>query len=275
MIKLNLKGRMGNQMFQFAYAFILSRKTNQRVVIKPISSFGYCLDLYTLPVLGRQLPTKVYLLLHRFIFGFSNETQKIDTNKCLIKKGLPKATSKNILLDGYFQNAEVFNAYRHDLIMCFKIKKRFTEIFENSYRGFFKGKTLVINYRLKEYKRFIFPEIDSSGYVGEEWYNEAIARIDLRLYTNVLIISDDIKEVRKLISSEIIDPVFIEDEWFIDFQCLLNGDCLIIPNSSFSWWGAYLNTRKDKIVYAPKNWVGYHVGIEYPKGIMTDDFTWI
>lgn len=68
--------------------------------------------------------------------------------------------------------------------------------------------------------------------------------------------SDDMTWVRENIS--IGDAIYVEhnrtlDAWqdmFLMTQCRHH----IIANSTFSWWGAWLNERTDKIVVAPKRW---------------------
>ncbi len=59
----------------------------------------------------------------------------------------------------------------------------------------------------------------------------------------------------------------------IDFSYLMHAKYLIIPNSSFSWWAAYLNQRQ-KIVIAPKYWARFNVadGFWSTSDIITDGF---
>ena len=94
-----------------------------------------------------------------------------------------------------------------------------------------------------------------------DYYNRAITEMNMRVKNpTYFIFSDDINYVRENLS--IPNAVFIDfniktDSWqdmYLMSICKHN----IIANSSFSWWGAYLNQNPEKVVIAPYIWwAGY------------------
>ncbi|MEI6528810.1 MAG: alpha-1,2-fucosyltransferase [Candidatus Falkowbacteria bacterium] len=92
---------------------------------------------------------------------------------------------------------------------------------------------------------------------GMEYYSSAIKLIDSKLDNPVyFIFSDDIAWVKEnlKISSSVI---FVSAPSTHDYEeLMLMSKCKnnIIANSSFSFWGAWLNQNSNKIVIAPKRW---------------------
>lgn len=84
----------------------------------------------------------------------------------------------------------------------------------------------------------------------------------------IIFISDDIIYARKRFSNMYFKAQFESNDEIIDFQLLMYADVLVISNSTFAWWAAYLNQKPNKIVYAPKYWLGFKKKIEYPVNIL-------
>jgi hypothetical protein len=85
----------------------------------------------------------------------------------------------------------------------------------------------------------------------------------------MIFISDDIEAVKANIKYK--NGTYITGE--IDQLIALSlADELIISNSSFHWWGAWLNTKPNKVVYAPEFWLGHKVNREYPKEVIPQNW---
>ena len=95
------------------------------------------------------------------------------------------------------------------------------------------------------------------------YYNEAIKYIQQRVTNPVFyVFSDDMQWVRENFD----DQTFVAIDWnqgnnsYLDMQLMSLCKHNIIANSSFSWWGAWLNPNPDKIVIAPAKWMPHHTG---------------
>ncbi len=100
--------------------------------------------------------------------------------------------------------------------------------------------------------------IEGNRTLPMSFYTRAIAHMRERLTTPVFFIfSDDIAFARAHLPADLA-AVFVDhnDDLSSHEDLRLMAACHhhIIANSSFSWWGAWLNPRSDRIVFAPRNW---------------------
>ena len=107
-------------------------------------------------------------------------------------------------------------------------------------------------------------EINQGLYGGictEMYYAKAITYICNKIdQPSFFVFSNEIDWVKNNV--DIPNPTYIDfnngaDSWqdmFLMSQCKHN----IIANSSFSWWGAWLNSGQEKLVIAPKKWFNNH-----------------
>ena len=96
------------------------------------------------------------------------------------------------------------------------------------------------------------------GTCSPDYYRDAVALIKSRLAApHVFVFSDDFAWARENLGFDV-PTTFVEAnspaDGFRDMQLMSLCRHHIIANSSFSWWGAWLNPSADKIVIAPRQW---------------------
>lgn len=89
--------------------------------------------------------------------------------------------------------------------------------------------------------------------------------------TTFVIFSDDLNLAKEKFNKPNMFVFDSEDE-VLNMTCMSLCDNNIIANSTFSWWGAYLNKNKNKTVLSPKIWFNPESGIN-DKDIIPD--SWI
>ena len=100
--------------------------------------------------------------------------------------------------------------------------------------------------------------LEDHGICNFDYYLKAINILSSKISSfKLFFFSDDMDWVKENFSSINVDKFFIEQEQkndWVDMFLMSSCDHQIIANSSFSWWGAWLNSNNSKIVVAPKIW---------------------
>lgn len=228
MITCDLIGRMGNQMFQIATAYAHSRRVNHPYGLPSRASGSYTGEVYF-----HHLP-KVPIRRFNIYVERSHAYHPIPLHLTDAK------------LSGYWQCEKYFMEYRQEVIDLFKLVPIPMKA------------GCSIHIRLCDYVQFK----DKHPPVSIAYLNDAISFIKQETNTgHFLVFSDDIQEAKGLLSrTDHWDTAWFDYCEDIDPKIAIRkmSGCWynIIANSSFSWWGAWLNPNPDKIVIAPKVWFG-------------------
>jgi Glycosyl transferase family 11 len=164
----------------------------------------------------------------------------------------------DVYLDGYWQSeqyfADIAELIRKEVTVKVPLVGRNADVA----REIADCKAVSLHVRRGDY---VNDEVthEVHGTCGLDYYARAVDFIASRINNPVFFVfSDDPAWVREQLkmphSMKIVDHNGPE-HGYEDMRLMSLCNHHIIANSSFSWWGAWLNSRQDKIVLAPKRWL--------------------
>jgi hypothetical protein len=261
-IVTKINGGLGNQIFQYAIAKSISIKNN--IIFKlDITAYetyklhnGYRLNLFNI---DEHIATEEEIKSFKGKDNIINKIiNKLNLNKLIYKEKERTLydknifTKKDIYLDGYWQNEKYFINIRDEIIRDFIPKNNNSIIVENYLKDINTTNSVSIHVRRGDYANH--PNI---GILDISYYQKAVIYMTKYIENPIFyIFSNDIEWCKEnfifIDKKIIIDKTNNEIE---DMILMKNCNHNIIANSSFSWWGAWLNKNDNKIVIAPKKWM--------------------
>ncbi|MCM1138940.1 MAG: alpha-1,2-fucosyltransferase [Muribaculum sp.] len=266
-------GGLGNQMFQYALAVALGSKGND-VRIDASCMRGYPLhngfelkrifnadipqaSLFELLWLGYPLPHYRLWQVGKRILpkrqAMIVEDSAMEFNKDVFKQ------KRDYLLEGYWQTEKYFSDWRDEILDAFRFPK-FASESENQMlaKEIACSNAVSVHVRRGDYLKIS----NTSGICTEGYYNKAIKLIIDKCNPEMFVFfSDDIDWCKEHFKdlAEGHKVVFVDwnkgEESYRDMQLMSLCSHNIIANSSFSWWGAWLNNNPDKVVITPSRWM--------------------
>lgn len=231
-------GGLGNQMFQIANAVSHSLDYGCKNIFNPVS--------FT-PLQGNQ--TTKYLDNIFKKINFTNEKITCDRHSEISWEYYNKPKfNKNTEFYGYYQSSKNFINHKDHIIDLFSPPKEKIEELLTTYPEINNKDTLSIHIRRGD--SFLNPDIHPM--VTKSYVDKALDIINI--YSHIFIFSDDKEWVFNTFKFK--NVTYVDDEDFNEMWLMSLCKNNIISNSTFSWWGSYLNKNINKRIISPSIWFG-------------------
>ena len=268
-------GGLGNQLFQYMLARVINIQTGKQIKLDITSYSGDVIRKFNL--------INIVKLPHEFFlnekYTINNYYDKVLFSFCkkLRKNFGGRAFEQNLSYDsslidnvnfiksyfGYWQSPKYFSDKWDDIKSDINLEKFCRRELSLKYPEINSDKSVSIHIRRCDYLNDSVKNYHK-GVCDSEYYVKAIEYIKHKVEQPYFyIFSDDIDWCKQYFKIK-------EDHDFIDStvnefeDLLLMHKCAhnIIANSTYSWWAAFLNTNKEKIIIAPKTWFNNNMSID-------------
>jgi hypothetical protein len=263
MIIVKLKGGLGNQLFQYAFGRLLSIKRNTSVKFDVLSvdkkdiHRDFKLDKFNTKI---ELASLEEIKKSEYPFGFISKIWTWVKRKILriynVGYSEKIINSKEKYYDGYWQNYKYLEPIRKELLTEISLKESINKKYSELISRINSSNSVSIHIRRGDY---VNDSKTKKAHVtfGLEYYEEAIKIIKDKIKDPVFFVfSDDISWIKE--NLKINYPIFfVSNPEIKDYEeLIIMSTCKhnIIANSSFSFWGAWLNQNQNKTVIAPIKW---------------------
>jgi hypothetical protein len=273
---VRLFGGMGNQMFQYAAARALSSRYERKLFLDTTladsgKTRSYCLNVFELSAdlvhprwMGRAMfraacsPKSAMRQVVRFLrqvksLDFIEESHPYHLDQSLDARIQATERGATVCLQGYWQCPGYF-ADAEEMI-----RREFTfRTNQNSANRAMLTAITEVNSASLHIRRGDYLGLTNQPVLALEYYVSAAEVVASRVGNpHFFVFSDDIawaKANLRLAQPMTFVDVNTEETACEDLRLMSACRHHIIANSTFSWWGAWLNPRQDKVVVAPKYW---------------------
>lgn len=275
-LSVRLNNRLGNQMFEYAFAralaermgvsqcvlvgkdpnrldcFDLSDKVSFAGTSAPLSWQTRCVSklMGKMASLLEHYPKTLYFL-ERYLQWMLNRCGLFFCLDGFIEVKPQRFASRPIYCSGYFQSERYFSGYRDLLCKEFTFKDSITNSVQTLAQQIASCNAVCVHVRMGDYKTLPNRQVCDKSY-----YTQAIAYIREHVAdAHFFVFSDEPDCASQLLS--LTDCTIIPSEYTDQQSMYLGSLCChhIISNSSFAWWMQYLAFHPNQIVVAPQRWM--------------------
>ncbi|MDY2637346.1 MAG: alpha-1,2-fucosyltransferase [Phascolarctobacterium sp.] len=274
MLTMRIKGGLGNQLFQYAAVYALSKRLNQPFQFdysftNNMTLRGYKLkDLKVIEsrlVESSKLPIKINIIKNKYINKACRilDFSQIDCDDYLYwletkdewQEYFFGIQAENIYIDGYFQSEDYFKEYRGEIISQFVPNYRPENTYLDLLNGIRSSNSIAVHVRRGDFKKDGHP----FHYVlDQSYYKKAISIMETEVSEPIFYwFSNDMDWVMNNVGvSERYRFVNIKSKHSDIDELMLMKNCkhIIAANSTFSWWAAWLNENNPIILVPSKNY---------------------